>query len=44
MGSLGFVMAVTMVTWLGVFSYLLYIDRSLRRLENTRSDKESDEL
>ena len=44
MGSLGFVMAVTMVTWLGIFSYLLYLDRSLRRLENTRSDKESDEL
>ena len=38
MGNLGFVMAVTLVTWLGIFSYLLYIDRSLRRLESVQYD------
>jgi CcmD family protein len=44
MGSLGFVMAVTLVTWLGIFSYLLYLDRSLRRLENLQRDKKEDDL
>ena len=44
MNSLWFVMAVTMVTWLGIFSYLLYLDLSLRRLENLHHDKESDDL
>ncbi len=37
-------MAVTLVTWLGIFSYLLYLDRSLRRLENTTGDQEKDLL
>ena len=37
-----FVMIVTLVTWLGIFGYLLMIDRSLRRLE--REEKGQDEL
>ena len=36
------VMVVTLVTWLGIFGYLLVIDRSLRRLE--REEKGQDEL
>ena len=40
--TLGFVMAVTLVTWAGIFAYLLMIDRSLRRLE--RDDREEDDL
>jgi CcmD family protein len=40
--TLGFVMAVTLVTWLGIFAYLLMIDRSLRRLE--RDNREEDDL
>ena len=40
--KLGFVMAVTLVTWLGIFAYMLYIDRGIRSLE--RRDKERDEL
>ena len=36
------VMAVTLVTWLGIFGYLLLIDRSLRRLE--QEEKGQDEL
>ncbi len=42
MGGLGFVMAVTLVTWFGIFGYLLLIDRSLRRQE--RDDNEQDKL
>ena len=42
MNTLGFVMVVTMVTWAGIFAYLLMIDRSLRRLE--RDDREEDDL
>ena len=44
MGNLAFVMAVTLVTWLGVFGYLLYVDRSLRRLENSTTEQEKDLL
>lgn len=40
--TLGFVMSVTLVTWVGIFAYLLMIDRSLRRLE--RDDREEDDL
>ncbi len=40
--TLVFVMAVPLVTWAGIFSYLLIIDRSLRQLE--REEKEQDEL
>ena len=40
--TLGFVMVVTMVTWAGIFAYLLMIDRSLRRLE--RDNREEDDL
>ncbi|MBC7528680.1 MAG: CcmD family protein [Chthonomonadaceae bacterium] len=36
------VMAVTLVTWLGLFAYLFYVDRGLRRLE--RRTQERDEL
>ncbi|MCX6381179.1 MAG: CcmD family protein [Armatimonadetes bacterium] len=42
MGTLGFVMAVTLIIWLGIFAYLLTIDRALRRLE--RAEQENDEL
>jgi CcmD family protein len=35
-------MAVTLITWLGVFAYLLKIDRSLKKLE--RDEKEQDVL
>ena len=40
--GLVFVMVVTLVTWFGVFAYLLTIDRSLRRLES--EGKGQDEL
>lgn len=36
------VLAVTLVTWLGLFAYLLIVDRSIRRLE--REEKEQDDL
>ena len=40
--GLWFVMGVTLVTWFGVFGYLLVIDRSLRRLE--QDEKGQDDL
>lgn len=40
MGSLGFVMAVTLTIWVGIFVYLYTIDRSLRRLEREEEEKE----
>ena len=40
--GLMFVMVVTLVTWAGVFAYLLTIDRSLRRLE--REEERRDDL
>ena len=40
--GLVFVMIVTLVTWFGIFAYLLLVDRSLRRLE--REEKGQDEL
>ena len=42
MTPLASVMAVTLVTWAGLFAYLLTIDRSLRRLE--RDDRGEDDL
>ena len=36
------VLVVTLVTFLGLFAYLIIVDRSLRRLE--RDEKEKDEL
>ncbi len=39
MGSLGFVMAVTLILWIGLFVYLIYIDRSLRRVEREEEEK-----
>lgn len=42
MTTLASVMAVTLVTWAGLFAYLLMIDRSLRRLE--RDDRGEDDL
>jgi CcmD family protein len=36
------VMSVPMVIWLGLFAYLVLIDRALRRLESRDSD--ADEL
>ncbi len=40
--TLAFVMAVTLVTWGGVYAYLLMIDRSMRRLE--KDAREEDDL
>ncbi len=42
MMTLGFVMTVTLITWAGIFAYLLMIDRSLRRLE--RDERKEDDL
>lgn len=36
------IMAVPLITWLGLFAYLINIDRTLRRLE--RDEKEQDDL
>lgn len=36
------VMAVPLITWLGIFFYLLILDRNLRRVE--QGDKEQSEL
>lgn len=36
------IMAVTLITWLGLFAYLFMIDRSLRRME--QNEKEQDIL
>lgn len=36
------VLTVTLVTFIGLFAYLLIVDRSLRRLE--RDEQEKDEL
>ncbi len=36
------VMVVTLVTWIGLFAYLLIVDRSIRTLE--RDEKDKDEL
>lgn len=33
-GKLGYVMAVTLVIWTGLFVYLLRLDLSVRRLES----------
>jgi CcmD family protein len=38
------IMAVPLITWLGVFAYLVNIDRSLRRIELSTSEKEQDDL
>ena len=40
--NLYLVMAVPLIVWLGIFFYLLMIDRNLRRLE--RSEKRQDDL
>lgn len=42
MDKLFFVMAVTLITWIGIFAYLMMIDRSLKKLE--RDEKEQDVL
>ncbi len=39
---LALIMSVPLITWLGVFAYLVHIDRTLRRLEHT--EKEQDDL
>lgn len=36
-----FVFVVTLVTWLGVFTYLLMIDRSLRKMEQKTHNEDS---
>ncbi len=36
------VMVVTLVTWIGLFAYLLIVDRAVRRLESR--NEENDEL
>jgi CcmD family protein len=40
--TLTIVMVVPLIIWLGIFGYLLMLDRSLRRLE--RDEKEQDQL
>lgn len=42
--GLGFVMLVTLITWAGIFGYLLFMDRSLRRVEAAKREKEQDDL
>ena len=36
------VLVVTLVTWIGLFAYLLIVDRSVRRIE--RGEKDKDDL
>ena len=36
------VLVVTLVTWIGLFAYLLIVDRSVKKLE--RDEKEKDDL
>ena len=36
------VMLVTLITWLGIFGYLIVIDRSIKRME--RDTRENDDL
>jgi CcmD family protein len=36
------IMAVPLITWIGMFAYLVMIDRSLRRLES--DEREQDDL
>ena len=36
------VLVVTLVTWLGLFAYLIVVDRSVSRIE--RDEKEKDDL
>ncbi len=38
--DLYFIMAVPLIIWLGIFFYLLTIDRSLRRLEGREEGQE----
>ena len=38
------IVSVPLITWLGVFAYLVNIDRSLRRLEQRSLEKEQDDL
>jgi CcmD family protein len=34
------VMVVTLVTWIGLFAYLLLVERAVRRLERRDNDKD----
>jgi len=36
------VLIVTLVTWIGLYAYLLIVDRSIRRIE--RDEKDRDDL
>jgi CcmD family protein len=36
------VVAVPLIVWAGIFAYLLFMDRALRRLE--RAEREQDDL
>ncbi len=38
--KLGLVMAVTLITWIGIFAYLLFLDRSLKRLESRTQERD----
>lgn len=40
--TLVLVMAVPLIVWLGTFAYLLYIDRSVRQLE--QNERHEDDL
>ncbi len=34
------VLAVTLVTWIGLFAYLLIVDHSVRKIERDEKDKD----
>jgi CcmD family protein len=39
--ALGYVAAVNIVIWAGIFGYLIYLDRRVRAAESTRPDGEN---
>ena len=38
--GLGFVMGVNLIIWVGIAFYLFILDRRIKKLEETASDKE----
>ncbi len=40
-GSNGWIVAVNLVIWTGIFAYVLFLDRKVRALEDGSSDGES---
>ena len=39
-GALFYVMGVNLIIWAGLFLYLLYIDRKVRSVQDTRSGED----